>query len=66
VNQHPGQFLRFLLFELEMPVAEAAEQTGLSEAQIAGIVEGKIAITREIAGQLAKLGGTTEEMWLRL
>jgi addiction module HigA family antidote len=54
------------LFELEIPVADAAGETGLSVEQIGGIIEGTLVITPDIAAQLAKLGGTTAEMWLRL
>jgi plasmid maintenance system antidote protein VapI len=61
-----GQFLRFLLFEEEMLAEEAAERTGLTVAEIGGIIAGDIPMDAEIAEKLAKLRGTTKEMWLEM
>ncbi len=61
-----GPFLRFLLFEEEMLVEEAAERTGLTVVEIGGIIAGDIAIDAELAGKLAKLRGTTKDIWLEM
>ena len=66
VKKHPGQFLHFLLFESEMLVDDAAEEAGLTGTEIRDFLAGKIAVTQELAAKLAKLGGTTPELWLEL
>ncbi len=66
MNQHPGQFLHFLLFESEMLVDDAAAEAGISGTEIREFLAGKIAVTQELAAKLAKLGGTTPALWLEL
>lgn len=65
-SEHPGNFLRFLLFEEEMLVHAAAERTGLTEDQLGDIIAGRASVTPDIANKLAKLAGTTTEFWLKL
>ncbi len=64
--EHPGSFLRFLLFEEEILVHAAAERTGLTEDQLGDLIAGRASVTPEIAAQLAKLAGTTAQLWLKL
>jgi antitoxin HigA-1 len=61
---HPGEFLRFLLFEEEMLVHDAAQRTGLTVQEIGDLLAGRLPVTAEIAAKLAKLGGTKADMWL--
>ncbi len=65
-SRHPGETLRFILFEEEVPVDTVAERIGLSGEQLRGLVNGEISVTPEIAVKLSKLSGTTPEMWLEL
>ncbi|MFM2125801.1 MAG: hypothetical protein RL328_2252 [Acidobacteriota bacterium] len=62
----PGEFLRFLLVEEEMLVDTAAERTGLTPQQIGGVIAGTLPVTQEVAEKLAKLAGTTAQLWLKL
>ena len=62
----PGEFLRFLLVEEEMLVDTAAERTGLTPQQIAGVIAGTLPVTPELAEKLARLAGTTAQFWLKL
>lgn len=64
--RHPGEFLRFLLFEEEMLTHDAAERSGLSVAEIGDLIAGRMNVTPERAEKLAALGGTKPEMWLKL
>ena len=62
----PGNFLRFLLVEEEMLVDTAASQTGLTTQQIGEVIAGTLPVTPEVAEKLAKLAGTTPQLWLKL
>ena len=66
MNQHPGQFLRFLIYEEEISAYEAADRTGLTIEQIGDIIAGKLTVTPETAAMLGKLAGTTPEFWLKM
>ena len=64
--RHPGEFLRFLLFEEEMLTHDAAERSGLSVAEIGDFIAGRAHVTPELAQKLSKLGGTKPAMWLQM
>ena len=66
MSQHPGQFLHFLLFESEMLVDDAAEEAGLTGAEIRAFLAGQIPVTEELAEKLGKLAGTTPGLWVEL
>ncbi len=61
-----GDFLKFLIMEEEVSAYVASEHTGLTVEQIGDIIDGRLAITPEVATRLSKMSGTTAEMWLRL
>ena len=64
---HPGIILRnHYLQPRSVSVAELARATGLSRKHISAIVNGNTAITPESAVRIAKVLGTTPELWLNL
>ena len=64
---HPGELLREILTGgLELSVAEAARQLGVSRMTLHRLLRGEQAVTLEIALRLGKLCGNGPEFWLRL
>lgn len=63
---HPGIGLRDDLDELGWTVAEAAEALGITRQQLYNVINGKSAITPEMAIRLEKGIGSTADTWLRM
>lgn len=61
----PGETLREILDDRGMSVVDLAEQSGLSCDAVAGVLEGKTAITVQIAKGLARALGVPASFWLR-
>jgi len=63
---HPGAILKAdVLPELGLSVTEAARQLGMSRVQFSRIINGKAALTPELALRLEVwLAGPTAETWL--
>jgi antitoxin HigA-1 len=64
---HPGEHLAEELKELDMSsAAELARKLAVPTNRIAGILNGRRAITGDTALRLAHFFGTTAEFWLNL
>ena len=63
---HPGHLLKNELEELGLSVAAAAEGLGVTRQQLYNVINGKSAITPDMAIRLEKGIGSTAEGWLRL
>ena len=63
---HPGKGLRDDIEALNLTVAQAAEGLGVTRQQLYNVINGKSAITAEMAVRLEKGIGSTADFWLRL
>ena len=64
---HPGLIIRDdVLPELQLSVNEAAEQLGVSSAILSNLIDGRAAITAEMAHRVGKWVGNGPEIWLRM
>jgi plasmid maintenance system antidote protein VapI len=61
----PGETLREVIDDRGISVVDLAEQSGLSCDAVAGVLEGKTAITVQIAKGLARALGVPASFWLR-
>ncbi|MGH9890779.1 MAG: HigA family addiction module antitoxin [bacterium] len=60
---HPGEVLREFL-PAGMSVAEAARRLHVSRVQLSRLLNGRAAMTAEMAIRVGMLTGTTPESWL--
>ena len=64
---HPGLIIRDdVLPELQLSVNEAAEQLGVSRVTLSRVINGRSAITAEMALRVGKWVGNGPEIWLRV
>lgn len=64
---HPGLIIRDdVLPELKLSVNEAAEQLGVSRVTLSRVINGRSAITAEMALRVGKWVGNGPEIWLRM
>ncbi len=64
---HPGKVVRFDCLEpLGLSVTAAAKVLGVTRQALNNVVNGKSAISPEMAIRLTKAFGSTEETWLRM
>ena len=64
---HPGLIIRDdVLPELQLSVNEAAEQLGVSRVTLSRVINGRSAITAEMALRVGKWVGNGPEIWLRM
>ncbi len=63
---HPGEHLAEQLEELDMQAAELAFQTGVPVERILAILDGKAAITGDMALRLGHFFETSAEFWMNL
>ena len=63
---HPGSIVRGSLKSLGLTVTAAAKALGVSRQALNNIVNGKSAISPEMAVRLSKALGSNPEMWMRL
>ena len=64
---HPGLILRDdVLPELQISVNEAAEQLGVSRVTLSRVINGRSAITAEMALRVGKWVGNGPDIWLRM
>jgi addiction module HigA family antidote len=63
---HPGEMLKEdVLPDLGLTVTEAAEQLGVSRVALSRVINGRAAISAELAIRLAQWLGGGAEIWLR-
>jgi addiction module HigA family antidote len=64
---HPGRIVRQDCIEpLGLTITEAARVLGVTRQALNNVVNGKAAISAEMAIRLSKAFGSSPEMWLRL
>jgi antitoxin HigA-1 len=64
---HPGEFIREeILAELDLSVARAAEILGVRRATLSDLVNGKAALSPEMALRIEKAFGVNMDMLLRM
>ena len=64
---HPGLIIRDdVLPELQLSVNEAAEQLGVSRVTLSRVINGRSAITAEMALRVGKWVDNGPEIWLRM
>ena len=64
---HPGLIIRDdVLPDLQLSVNEAAEQLGVSRVTLSRVINGRSAITAEMALRVGKWVGNGPEIWLRM
>jgi addiction module HigA family antidote len=64
---HPGRIVRHDCLEpLGLSVTEGAKVLGVTRQALNNVVNGKAAISPEMAVRLAKAFGSTAETWLRM
>ena len=64
---HPGDLLRAILAAgLQLSVAVAARQLGVSRMTLHRLLRGEQAVTPELALRLGKLRGNRPALWLRM
>lgn len=64
---HPGLIIRDdVLPELQLSVNEAAEQLGISRVTLSRVMNGRSAITAEMALRVGKWVGNGPDIWLRM
>lgn len=60
---HPGYYINELAYELNINQAELALRMGVSPKTVSYIINGKSAITCELARKLSLMTGTSMELW---
>jgi len=61
----PGSIIRYDVLEpLELSVAEAARRLGVSRSSLSRVVNGKAAISVDLALRLEKAGVSTAQTWI--
>lgn len=64
---HPGEVLKETVFdEWGLSVAEAAKRLGVSRTALSRVVNGKAAISMDLAKRLEAAGVSTARLWLNL
>ena len=64
---HPGEFIREeILHELHLPVARAAQILGVRRATLSDLVNGKAALSPEMALRIEKAFGVSMDTLLRM
>ena len=64
---HPGLIIRDdVLPALQLSVNEAAKQLGVSRVTLSRVINGRSAITSEMALRVGKWVGNGPEIWLRM
>jgi len=64
---HPGEVLREdVIRELGMSVKEAAERLGMSRVALSRVLNGRAAVSPDLALRLEIAGVSTADMWLTL
>jgi antitoxin HigA-1 len=63
---HPGAFLAELLGELSISQTQLGSALGVSAMRVSHLVNGKRAVTAEMALRLGRFVGQTPQYWLNL
>ena len=60
----PGETILEVIEEMGMTRGELAEHMGMPGEVVEGIIEGKVAITKETAGALERATGVSTAFWM--
>jgi len=63
---HPGRIVKGCLDDLELSITDAAQVLGVTRPTISKLVNGRSALSPEMAIRLSKAFGSTPAFWLRL
>ncbi len=63
---HPGRLIKNEIDDMGLSVAAAAEGLGVTRQQLYNVINGKSAVTPEMAIRLEKGIGSTADTWLRM
>lgn len=63
---HPGVIVKSSLADLGLSVTDAAKVLGVARPTVSKLVNGRAAVSPEMAIRLSKAFGSTPEFWLRL
>jgi len=63
---HPGRIVKGCLEDLELSITDAAQVLGVTRPTISKLVNGRAALSPEMAIRLSKAFGSTPAFWLRL
>jgi antitoxin HigA-1 len=63
---HPGRLVRDEIEELGLTITEAASGLGVSRQQLHRVLNGKCAVSAEMAVRLEKAIGSSADAWLRM
>jgi addiction module HigA family antidote len=63
---HPGRIIKGSLDELELTVTEAAKVLGVTRTTVSKLINGRSAVSPEMAVRLSKAFGSTPAFWLQL
>ena len=66
-HPHPGEILKETVFEpLNLSVTQAAERLAMSRGALSRVLNGKAAISPDLAVRLEKAGVSTARFWINL
>ena len=63
---HPGTLAKANLDELKLSVAEAAKSMKITRQQLHNVMQGRSAVTPEMALRFEKAFGGSADLWLRM
>ena len=63
---HPGGIIEDVLEDLGLSVTDAARVLGVSRVTLSKVINGRSAVSAEMAIRLSKAFGSTPDFWLRL
>jgi addiction module HigA family antidote len=64
---HPGRLVKSMCLDpLDLTVTKGAEVLGVTRPTLSNIINGKAAISPEMAVRLSKAFGSTPEAWLKM
>jgi len=66
IPSHPGELVKANLEELGMSIADAAKALHVTRQQLYNVINGKSAISPEMALRFEQAFGGSAEMWLRM
>ena len=63
---HPGEIVRECLDDLKLKVTDGAAALGVTRTTLSRVLNGKAAVSPEMAVRLSKAFGSTAGFWMRL